>query len=137
MEIVKTKDKPMLLPILYNAAKTWLMHDFKARSLKEAPLFILQILSFAVLGVFFGALVEYIVELIPRERTERVKCGALVLYQLFLITLIIFFATVLTNADTYTLVRAKWRGYLFLLTFFVAQGSISSNISCMLNLQYF
>ena len=133
---MKTKTKPMILPIFYNAAKMWLLHDFKARSFKEAPLFILQILSFAVLGVFFGALVEYIVEQIPRDRTQRLKCGGLVLFQLLLITLIIFFASVLTNADTYTLVRARWRGYLFLLTFFVAQGSISSNIACMLNLQY-
>ena len=119
-----------------NAISKWLSADFNPNSPLQAPLFILQILSFAITGVLAGAGVEWIVERIPRDDTQSAKCGGLVVLQLTIIAMIIFLVTVISKRDMYSLMRSHWRGYLFMLTFFVAQGSISANIQCMLRLNY-
>lgn len=97
--------------------------------------FILQIVIMGSIGVAMGGFVEYFVTKINRDNNQA-KCGGLLVLQLTIIATIIFLATYLSKTNLFSLLNGDWKGRLFLLTFFVAQGSIALNIQCLFKLSY-
>jgi hypothetical protein len=103
----------------------------------EKPItFFFQIILYAIAGTVAGGLTEKVVTLIPRENTQQLKCAGLLLFQLTLISFIIVFLTQFSQKNLYAWLSNGWDGRLFLLTFFVAQGSISQNIQCVADIHY-
>lgn len=96
----------------------------------------LLIIVYAVAGTVAGGLVEKVVTLIPRDNNQHIKCAGLLLLQLTFISFIIVATTQLSKKDIFSLLNNGWEGRLFLLTFFVAQGSISQNIQCVADIHY-
>lgn len=110
--------------------------NFNGYHLQAPVKFFLQIILMAVFGVLAGGAVEKVVTLIPRNNNQNLKCAGLLLFQLTLISFIIVTLTQLSHKNLFAWLSTDWDGRLFLLTFFVAQGSISQNIQCLFDIHY-
>jgi hypothetical protein len=110
--------------------------NFNGYHLQEPVKFFFKIIGMALVGVLLGGAVEKVVTLIPRNNHQNVKCGGLLVLQLTIISFLIVFITILTKKNLFAWLSTDWDGRLFLLTFFVAQGSISQNIQCLFDIEY-
>lgn len=112
------------------------MANGEAYKIGNPVVFMLTVILMGVIGVGFGGGVEKLVTLIPRDSSQNLKCGGLVLLQLSIISVVIYIFTLFSKRNLYSILSNNWQGRLFLLTFFVAQGSISQNIQCLLDISY-
>lgn len=98
--------------------------------------FTVQIVGFGLLGMLLGGAVEKLVTLVSKNEENSLKCTGLLAFELLLNAVVIWFATKLLHKDIFALVSNGWQGRIFLLLFFVAQGSLSRNTQCVFNISY-
>ena len=98
--------------------------------------FTMEILLYAFFGSVLGGAVEKVVTLIPSDNTQSVKCGGLLVLEIVLNALVIWVGTKVSGKDMFSLLSNGWQGRIFLLLFFVAQGSLSRNTQCLYNISY-
>jgi len=98
--------------------------------------FTVEILFYGFVGSMLGGAVEKVVTLIPSARTQSVKCGGLLVLELVINAVVIWLATKVSGRDLFSLLSNGWQGRIFLLLFFVAQGSLARNTQCLYNISY-
>jgi tetrahydromethanopterin S-methyltransferase subunit D len=94
--------------------------------------FILRIGFFGLLGVVLGGLLNWAINRIKNDYTNRWTCSGILVLQMFTISFIFWIASFLLGATIDDWVMNTWAGFLFALTFFTAQSSLSNNIDCAL-----
>jgi hypothetical protein len=94
--------------------------------------FILRIAFFGLLGVLLGGALNWAVNRIHNDYTNRWTCAGILVLQMFVIAFIFWIASFLLGATIDDWVMNTWAGFLFALTFFTAQSSLSNNIDCAL-----
>jgi hypothetical protein len=98
--------------------------------------FTVEILMYGFVGSLLGGAVEKVVTLIPSEPNQSIKCGGLLVLELVLNAFVIWVSTLVSGKDMFSLLSNGWQGRIFLLLFFVAQGSLSRNTQCLYNISY-
>ena len=100
---------------------------------KQNPLlFVSRIVGFGAFGAVFGALIEFLIRQIPNSERNKWACAGIFLLQLAIVAVVGLGASYLYGQDIDDWVMATWVGLLFALTFFNAQPSLSSNITCVI-----
>jgi hypothetical protein len=111
------------------------MH-YNAYEHRERPLmFVGRVFLYGVVGILCGALVEFIVTRVPNDGTSQVRCGGLLAMQLAVIAGLFLGASFVFGYTIDNWVMETWAGFLFALTFFTAQQSLTSNTMCTFNLK--
>jgi len=95
-----------------------------------------QILVYGFVGMLLGGAVEKVVTLIPRRDSQNLKCAGLLALELVLNALVIWIVTEVSRKDIFSFLSNNWQGRIFLLLFFVAQGSFSQNVQCVFDISY-
>lgn len=95
-----------------------------------------EILVYGLVGMGLGGAVEKLVTLVPRRNSQNIKCIGLLAYELVLNAVVIWIATKVSGKDIFSLLSNGWQGRIFLLLFFVAQGSFSRNVQCVFDINY-
>jgi len=95
-----------------------------------------QILVYGFAGMVLGGAVEKVVTLIPRRESQNLKCAGLLVLELVLNALVIWIVTEVSRKDIFSFLSHNWQGRIFLLLFFVAQGSFSRNVQCVFDISY-
>ena len=95
-----------------------------------------EILVYGLVGMALGGAVEKIVTLIPRRESQNLKCAGLLALELVLNAVVIWLATEVSGKDIFSFLSNGWQGRIFLLLFFVAQGSFSRNVQCVFDISY-
>jgi hypothetical protein len=98
--------------------------------------FTMEIVGYGAAGMALGGAVEKVVTLIPRNDSQSWKCAGLLVLELVLNALVIWVATMVSQKDIFSLLSNGWQGRIFLLLFFVAQGSFSRNVQCVFDVTY-
>ena len=98
--------------------------------------FTLEIVAYGAAGMVLGGAVEKVVTLIPRTNTQNWKCAGLLVLELVLNALVIWLASIVSHRDIFSLLSNGWQGRIFLLLFFVAQGSFARNVQCVFDINY-
>ncbi len=95
-----------------------------------------EILVFGLVGMGLGGAVEKVVTLVPRRDSQNLKCAGLLAFELVLNAVVIWVATRISGKDIFSLLSNGWQGRIFLLLFFVAQGSFARNVQCVFDINY-
>jgi hypothetical protein len=98
--------------------------------------FTMEIVAYGAAGMLLGGGVEKVVTLIPRTDSQNWKCAGLLVLELVLNAVVIWLASVISQKDIFSLLSNGWQGRIFLLLFFVAQGSFARNVQCVFNVSY-
>ncbi len=98
--------------------------------------FVWEILVYGLVGMGLGGAVEKVVTLIPRRDSQNLKCVGLLAFELVLNAIVIWVCTEVSGKDIFSFLSNGWQGRIFLLLFFVAQGSFSKNVQCVFDINY-
>lgn len=103
---------------------------------RERPfLFLGRVFLFGLLGILGGALVEALVTRVPNDGASRWRCAGLVAFQLAIVAGLFLVASFVFGSSIDNWVMETWAGFLFAITFFVAQQSLTTNTMCAFNLK--
>lgn len=102
---------------------------------REKPwLFMGRIIFYGLLGVIGGAVVEAIITRVPNDGTSQVRCGLLIGLHLAVIAGVFLAASLVFGAGIDNWVMETWAGFMFGITFFTSQQSLTTNALCTFNL---
>lgn len=103
---------------------------------RERPfLFIGRIFLFGLLGILIGAAIEALVTRVPNDESSQVKCGLLLSMHLAIVAVLFWLASLVLGYTIDNWVMETWAGFLFALTFFTSQQSLTSNTMCTFRLK--
>ena len=103
---------------------------------KQKPLlFVARVFFFGALGVLCGAAVEAVITTIPNDESNQGICASILLLQLFTVAVLFLIASYIYGYTIDNWVMETWAGFLFALTFFTSQQSLTTNTMCTFQLK--